>query len=165
MITEAKFLIANMDLNYFMNKYKLYPLAFRREFNENYIELLIDGNHCNSENDLYEHFSEKLHFPYFGNNWDALLDSISDLSWFINLKFNIYILNIQEFMKEDAIGRNIFFEIILKNIHERWSSPMCNVEEDEKATLNFIINSNNDNELFIKEMFEYYAIKPIILSQ
>ena len=35
-----------------------------------------------SQDDLYRELSAALHFPeYFGNNWNALLDCLSDLSW------------------------------------------------------------------------------------
>jgi RNAse (barnase) inhibitor barstar len=40
------------------------------------------GQPIHSQEDLYRELATALHFPdYFGKNWDALLDCLSDLSW------------------------------------------------------------------------------------
>ena len=42
----------------------------------------IDIGHAHDKDDFLEHVSEALKFPpSFGGNWDALQDSLRDLSW------------------------------------------------------------------------------------
>lgn len=47
------------------------------------IELVvIEGDKITDKNSLFKEFSEKLSFPdYFGFNWDAFSDCMTDLSW------------------------------------------------------------------------------------
>jgi len=44
------------------------------------IKVIISAD-INSKNKLLEYFKERLRFPYFGMNWDALQDCLRDLSW------------------------------------------------------------------------------------
>lgn len=47
---------------------------------------LIDGNRIKDKDSFLREFSEQLRFPkYFGFNWDAFYDCITDMSW-INLE-------------------------------------------------------------------------------
>src|SRR3546814_5229736 len=42
----------------------------------------IDFRGCTGKDDALARFARALHFPdWFGGNWDALQDSLSDLSW------------------------------------------------------------------------------------
>ena len=63
----------------------------KTEINENKEEkfIFIDSK-IKDKNDLFMIFSKKLNFPlYFGNNWDALYDCLSDLSWITEKKTTI----------------------------------------------------------------------------
>src|SRR5436190_856550 len=47
-----------------------------------YSVFFIDGKAIRSKADFLTAFAKSLQFPdYFGHNWDALDDSITDLSW------------------------------------------------------------------------------------
>ena len=42
----------------------------------------IDGNRCKTISELFKEISSVFHFPeYFGNNFDALYDCLTDLEW------------------------------------------------------------------------------------
>ncbi len=42
----------------------------------------LDGNRCKTKDELLEEFVSVLKFPtYFGQNFDALYDSLTDLEW------------------------------------------------------------------------------------
>ena len=44
--------------------------------------IFIDGDNIQDKKTLLKEFSEKLKFPgYFGFNWDAFSDCMTDLSW------------------------------------------------------------------------------------
>lgn len=55
-------------------------------FTTPYIDfVIIEGNKISDKNSLFKEFSEKLDFPdYFGFNWDAFSDCMTDLSWLDN---------------------------------------------------------------------------------
>jgi|GEM_PF-3502664 len=64
--------------------------------------------------DLLASLSEQLHFPsYFGNNWDALLDCISDPSWLE--KSNLFVV-FERFPELSERDTEIFLNIIADSI-------------------------------------------------
>jgi RNAse (barnase) inhibitor barstar len=68
---------------------------------------------CNKD-DIIRDFSEKLAFPSsFGNNWDALYDSLCDLHW-INEERIIILYNYIPFLEknEAKIILNIFNDVL-----------------------------------------------------
>ncbi len=43
---------------------------------------LIDGDDITDKDSFFNEFAKKLNFPaYFGKNWDAFYDCMTDLSW------------------------------------------------------------------------------------
>lgn len=80
---------------------------------------VIRGKNCDSTSELFHEFSSALQFPYyFGKNWDAFDECISDLDW---LKCNIFILfitGIELLLKnEDPKEFDTFLSIINSTIH------------------------------------------------
>ena len=46
------------------------------------LEVHIDLSACANKRDLLDRFATALHFPaWFGHNWDAMHDCLTDLSW------------------------------------------------------------------------------------
>jgi RNAse (barnase) inhibitor barstar len=50
-------------------------------FKKNGIVLRISFKDVASKTDVFREFDRAFSFPFFGNNWDALNDCLSDLSW------------------------------------------------------------------------------------
>ena len=47
--------------------------------------VIVDSSKIKNKHDIFNLFSKKLSFPnYFGNNWDAFWDCITDLMWLKN---------------------------------------------------------------------------------
>ncbi len=54
---------------------------------------LINGKRCHSEPALFSEFAAALQFPlYFGKNWDALTDCLSDLPRWVQTKQSVIII-------------------------------------------------------------------------
>jgi hypothetical protein len=54
---------------------------------------LIDGDNCGTKADFFKQIGEALEFPdFFGSNWDAFNDMVSDLSW---LEGDAYLLMVE----------------------------------------------------------------------
>lgn len=88
------------------------------DIDKNKAELVvIDCKECQTKQELFDIFKEKLYFPdYFGNNWDAFDDSLYDLGGF-NTKINkfivyIYLKNLALILPKNDNDRKIFLEII-----------------------------------------------------
>ena len=58
------------------------------------VSRIVRGKNCGSISELFHEFSAALQFPYyFGNNWDALDDCLSDLAWLKSDKIVLFITN------------------------------------------------------------------------
>jgi hypothetical protein len=72
-----------------------------RQFPRLFVARIL-GKRCRTKRGLFRAFAEALRFPdYFGGNWDAFEECISDLSW---LKANGYLLIVSD--AEMLLARN-----------------------------------------------------------
>ena len=88
-------------------------------FSTPYIDfVVIEGSKICDKNSLFKEFSEKLDFPdYFGFNWDAFSDCMTDLSWLDNKNsFLIIYKGTRQFRlaspEEWRIAQDILLEIV-----------------------------------------------------
>src|SRR5438128_11682083 len=85
---------------------------------------VIRGRKARTRQGLFDEFAAALQFPcYFGENWDAFDECITDLAWlpaeayvFLIVR-SIYLLD-----KEPGDRLQLFLEI-LQNAGEEWSNP------------------------------------------
>jgi RNAse (barnase) inhibitor barstar len=84
----------------------------------------LDGEKMKTYESCFEEIVEKFNFPdYFGNNFDALLDCISDSEILQGEAFLIWIDNGEKVLSEtsdDALER---FLDIFRAAGERWATP------------------------------------------
>lgn len=83
--------------------------------NRKEINLVLDGEKLKSKEQLLIVLKEALHFPdYFGFNWDALQDCITDLSWLQGIvKVDVVIKNSSKLLNdEDDSSLQVFLEIM-----------------------------------------------------
>lgn len=79
------------------------------------IELVLDGEKLKNKEQLLKALKEGLCFPdYFGFNWDALQDCITDLSWLQGIaKVDVVIKNSSKLLNdEDDSSLQVFLEIM-----------------------------------------------------
>ena len=79
------------------------------------IELVLDGEKLKNKEQLLKALKEGLCFPdYFGFNWDALQDCITDLSWLQGIiKVNVVIKNSSKLLNdEEASSLQVFLDIM-----------------------------------------------------
>ena len=66
--------------------------------NLQYVCFDIDASRIRNKADVMTMFASELRFPdYFGENWDALLDVLRDMSWFDSRGFVLLISNGESF--------------------------------------------------------------------
>ncbi len=83
---------------------------------------VLRGNQCGTKDDLLGEFARGLEFPsYFGRNWDALEDCLTDLEWLSAEAFVLIITNADQVLKNSP-GELKTFAGILSAAAAHWSS-------------------------------------------
>ncbi|WP_250634306.1 barstar family protein [Pinirhizobacter soli] len=82
--------------------------------------LSIDLHACTDKASLLRHLDDALHFPAsFGGNWDALSDSLRDLSWLGSEGYLLLIMHAETLREADEAEFDIFMGI-LDEAAESW---------------------------------------------
>lgn len=82
--------------------------------------LPIDLHACTDKASLLRHLDDALHFPAgFGGNWDALSDSLRDLSWLHAKGYLLLIMHAETLRDADEAEFDIFTDI-LDEAAESW---------------------------------------------
>jgi len=82
--------------------------------------LPIDLHACTDKASLLRHLDDALHFPAgFGGNWDALSDSLRDLSWLDAKGYVLLIMHAETLRDADEAEFDIFMDI-LDEAAESW---------------------------------------------
>jgi RNAse (barnase) inhibitor barstar len=85
---------------------------------------VIDGNKGKSRSDLFSELTNCFEFPsYFGRNWDALDECITDLEWMPGKGYILLLKNADQLLSEDAKESYAIFIDIMKKAGEEWSIP------------------------------------------
>ncbi|MCC6614102.1 MAG: barstar family protein [Anaerolineae bacterium] len=85
----------------------------------------MDGETISNKQEFLDQISRALKFPFFGNNWDALLDCLRDLSW-LPLNGRVLVFdNFQNLANNDRAAFNTALEI-MQEAAEFWQTRMSN---------------------------------------
>ncbi len=93
-------------------------IFIHRFSDKDFVVRKIQGKNCNSTQELFKEFSSALQFPYyFGYNWDAFDECMSDLAWLGEKEgYLIFITNSELLLTKDL---DIFIDI-LKAVVDFW---------------------------------------------
>ncbi|MEI8014646.1 MAG: barstar family protein [Nitrospira sp.] len=83
---------------------------------------VIKGRHCKTPANLFEEFARALKFPdYFGHNWDALEECLTDLEWLPAKGYILLVTDAAHVLPSDDADYETFLEI-LRDAGEAWGS-------------------------------------------
>ena len=83
---------------------------------------VIKGRHCKTPANLFDEFARALEFPdYFGHNWDALEECLTDLEWLPAKGYILLITDAAHVLPNDDIEYETFLEI-LRDAGEAWGN-------------------------------------------
>ena len=78
----------------------------------------VDFQGCTGKDDALARFARALRFPdWFGDNWDALQDCLSDLSWLPAEGYLLLLDGTDEWRKADPHGFGITLDILEQASH------------------------------------------------
>jgi RNAse (barnase) inhibitor barstar len=102
--------------------------------------IVIISEDIKTKKQLLDELKNKINFPsYFGDNWDALNDVLSDLNWIDKKDIYLFHKNLSHLGKDDL---RTYLEILI-NITEHW---------EQFTDHNFIVYFNKDEKSSIEKL-------------
>ena len=123
-----------------------YPIAdgFARIFrleqpvgDELTIVRVIQGRRCETPQSLFQEWAAALQFPYyFGHNWDAFDECITDLEWLPGSCYTFFVTQLDLVLPQYPNDFKAFIEI-MHDAHDEWKTP--NRYHMNEPTANFTV--------------------------
>jgi RNAse (barnase) inhibitor barstar len=74
---------------------------------------MVDGTKCSTQTSLFKEWSASLDFPgYFGRNWDAFDDCLTDMSWLPSSSYVIVVTDFETVLPDDDGGFKLLLEVL-----------------------------------------------------
>ncbi|OHV31677.1 hypothetical protein CC117_25430 [Parafrankia colletiae] len=123
----------------------------------------IDGAEMSTEAEMHDQFVERFEFPgYYGRNWDALYECLTDLSW---TPAEAYIMDVAHssrllWRQRQSIGLLLD---VLSSAGEAWALPESRgwPVDERKVPFHVVLH---DSELAEKELMNLYSSFGVPLS-
>jgi RNAse (barnase) inhibitor barstar len=109
---------------------------------------VIRGWKCSTYQALHNEVAAALQFPnYYGENWDAMDECITDLDWMPADWYLIYVSTIDDVLSGDEGSFSIFLRILL-DASKAWANPeargLADTEEAVKKPFNVIMSGTEE---------------------
>jgi RNAse (barnase) inhibitor barstar len=126
--------------------------------------LKLDGSTMGTLEEMYQEFCSVFHFPdYFGKNFNALDECLTDLEWLPANGYLLSISNAEYFLGEetDDILEGVFS--ILNDVGEEWATPVISGQAWDREEMPFhtILEVNKNNALDFYQKLKKLGIKDI----
>jgi RNAse (barnase) inhibitor barstar len=83
---------------------------------------IIRGKKCLTLADLFDEFAAAWQFPcYFGENWDALEECLTDLEWLPASDYLLLVTNAAHVLEKDTIEQRRVFWHLVHRLARSWS--------------------------------------------
>jgi hypothetical protein len=85
---------------------------------------IVRGRRCATERRLFQEWAAALQFPYyFGENWDALDECLSDLEWLTSQQFVFFITQSDALLPDREMAFKSLIDV-LKTAVETWNDQL-----------------------------------------
>lgn len=111
--------------------------------------VVLDGRKIKNWNDYIQVMTKEFHFPTFeARNFDGYTDYMTDLMWIDKNAFALFILDYDEFMKEDLRLKKAVMNWFLTDILFWWSEDVeVHCMEGESKEFNIYLVNGWDNNI------------------
>jgi len=97
----------------------------------------LDGAQLATTDLLFNAMQAAFHLPgYFGHNWDALDECLSDLSWFPATQYQVAISNWERVLEAEPRSKLIFERMMLR-VAEEWATPIQEGQSWDRPSIPF----------------------------
>lgn len=94
---------------------------------EGFATIVLKGTRCRTEAGLFAEFARAMKFPdYFGHNWDALEECLTDLEWLPAKGYILLISDADLVLEKDEEGFQSFVDV-LRDAGEAWASGQAGI--------------------------------------
>jgi len=74
---------------------------------------LVDGERCATKETLLDEWASVLKFPdYFGRNWDAFIDCMTDLTWLPGSQYIVIVTSLDKILNREKKQFRTFIEVL-----------------------------------------------------
>jgi RNAse (barnase) inhibitor barstar len=100
----------------------------------------LDGAAMRTEGDLFAETARALRFPdYFGANWDALRDCLTDLSWLPSRAYLLVVEHADQVLADDPPERLQVWRRVLSEASRGWGEPVQDGEWWDRPPVPFTV--------------------------
>jgi RNAse (barnase) inhibitor barstar len=108
-----------------------------REARQSGVVVEVDSADALTLDDFFVAVSSVLEFPdYFGNNWEALKDCLTDLDWLSGNSYFLIFENSERLFANQPVERAAFLRI-MNLVAEEWSIPVTSGEWWDRPSIPF----------------------------
>lgn len=99
--------------------------------------IILDAHRMRSLDGYHDELSNKFNFPYYGRNNNALIDNLTDLSWFPRKRYIVVIKVTGSINAKDHIDNLETLIEILSDVAKEWNVPIELGEEWDRPCIPF----------------------------
>lgn len=145
-----------MTIHYYTNEAAFFE-AFEAVQAVNH-RAFIEGTNCANKKQLFNEFAKQFQFPsYFGQNWDAFNDCMTDLNWLEGVNgYHLFIHHFDELLTDLAADFRLFIEILEEMIIEWRKGSNYGIE---KLPQRFEVTIHGDEATRIKLQQQIHSIQ------
>lgn len=123
----------------------------------NYKFIYINGENCNTVDDLFSEFSDKFHFPdYFGYNWPAFDECLNDLSWLPADGYVLLIGKVANILPDYSKDFETFIKLLYNTVYEWVNGRNYDSFPTNPTPFYVFIECNKENITKIRKLLEIY---------
>lgn len=123
---------------------------------------IIRGQHCHTTPALFQEFAAALQFPdYFGHNWDALDECLSDLEWLPARGYILVITNAERVLSTNQIEFDTFCSVLMNAKSELRHPTSSDPRPGQPRRLDLILQAEPSEVADTKDRFNASGIATI----
>jgi hypothetical protein len=113
---------------------------------------LIRGQKATTAAGLFDEFAAALQFPpYFGENWDALDECLSDLDWLPANAYVLFIVNAVRVLEEGSPEEARQFWSLLAHVGAEWATPVEGERPRSARAFHVVLQCTQEEEASLRK--------------
>jgi hypothetical protein len=114
----------------------------------------IRGRKARTTASLFDEFAAALQFPcYFGENWDAFDECLTDLEWLSAEGYVLLITNSIHLLEADPLDHLVRFFHLLEKAGREWSKPVGELSPRSARGFHVLLQCTQDEEPLMRVKF------------